>query len=325
PYLGIALAGPITWFNIVFLPGIFGFLVWELKENWRLYAANRRPHLSPVPVGSHGETIARLMRLGLHSGTLPKRFRQMRRLEQKDASFRRFSLRRAAGEQLEHVERDVQRFVERELLALLQHHPMWQEAQLVCSKIEAASNSLQIEIRAERLGRQPVVLLMQEQSGWIVSTVYDDGWLRYASADQLRSFEKALEGFYRKAGVELVREQMEMRLLNHHPYDINEHGLTIWPDGRFDREVSVDLHRRGTVRPVPISEAAVHNLHSLAREQVVFGDSKTLWTQWEEAWRVPPDAPPGELAAAFTERSRHALIRHPGQDSANGRSAQGSV
>ena len=27
PYLGVALAGPITWFNIVFLPGIFGFLV----------------------------------------------------------------------------------------------------------------------------------------------------------------------------------------------------------------------------------------------------------------------------------------------------------
>ena len=25
------------------IPGIFGFLVWELKENWRLYAANRRP------------------------------------------------------------------------------------------------------------------------------------------------------------------------------------------------------------------------------------------------------------------------------------------
>ena len=43
--------------TIAFLiPGIFGFLVWELKENWRLYGANRPRQLKPVPIGHHGET-----------------------------------------------------------------------------------------------------------------------------------------------------------------------------------------------------------------------------------------------------------------------------
>ncbi|MCA9085857.1 MAG: hypothetical protein KDA81_17475, partial [Planctomycetaceae bacterium] len=116
PYLGIALAGPITWFNIVFLPGIFGFLVWELKENWRLYAANRVPTLDPVVIGSHGEDGARLLKPGFHSGTLHKLFSSQRRLERSEASFQRFSQRRAVRESLEHVERDIRRFVERDLI-----------------------------------------------------------------------------------------------------------------------------------------------------------------------------------------------------------------
>jgi hypothetical protein len=31
------------WTIFLLLPGLAGFLVWELKENWRLYAANRPP------------------------------------------------------------------------------------------------------------------------------------------------------------------------------------------------------------------------------------------------------------------------------------------
>ena len=74
-YMNKPLAMSITWFNIVFLPGFFGFAVWELKENWRLFRQNRRGALAAIPVGSHGETIERLLRPGFHSGTLPKLFR----------------------------------------------------------------------------------------------------------------------------------------------------------------------------------------------------------------------------------------------------------
>ena len=59
-----------------FMPGVFGFLVWELKENWRLYEANRSPTLGPV----HRRQPRRdgwsdLLRPGFHSGTLPKLYR----------------------------------------------------------------------------------------------------------------------------------------------------------------------------------------------------------------------------------------------------------
>ena len=43
---------------LVALPGFCGFLVWELKESWRLYEANRPETLRPVLIGDHGEATA---------------------------------------------------------------------------------------------------------------------------------------------------------------------------------------------------------------------------------------------------------------------------
>src|SRR4029453_14992091 len=44
PRLGKAYSEVLVWSTIWLIPGAFGYLVWELKENWRLYAANRPPH-----------------------------------------------------------------------------------------------------------------------------------------------------------------------------------------------------------------------------------------------------------------------------------------
>ena len=55
-----ARATTLVWSTIWLIPGVFGFLVWELKGNWRLYAANRPRTLVPVPIGHHGETVGGL-------------------------------------------------------------------------------------------------------------------------------------------------------------------------------------------------------------------------------------------------------------------------
>ena len=119
---------------------------------------------------------------------------------------------------------------------------------MTCAQVQAASNSLLIQIECEQIPNRPLRLLFQEQSGWFVATVQDAGWLSSVTPELQHSFETALLGFYRKAGVELVREQLERRLVGRHPYDINAEGLVIWPEGQFDKEVTVDLHRRHQVR-----------------------------------------------------------------------------
>ncbi len=44
------VAYPVVTITVLLLPGLAGFLVWELKENWKLYAANHR-HLPHPTVG----------------------------------------------------------------------------------------------------------------------------------------------------------------------------------------------------------------------------------------------------------------------------------
>lgn len=309
PYLGTALARSVTWFNIFFIPGIFGFAVWELKENWRLYLANRKENLTPVPVGSHGETVARLLRPGFHSGTLPKLFRRLRRLEHQSASFKRFSARRAARGRLEHVETAIRSFVERDLIRLLELCPVWSETGLRCGHIHAASNSFSVEIECSLLGETPVVMLFQEQSSWVVASIHETGWLRFASADQLRSFQNAIEGFYRKGGIDLVREQLETNFIHNHPYDINAEGLAIWPNGMFSYELQVDLNRTGPIRPVPSSEASAAGINSAEREAVVFSESNTHWSDWEALWTIPANgASSKSLPAACSQKSSLPVI-----------------
>lgn len=310
PYMGKWLAGVVTGFNIFFLPGIFGFVVWELKENWRLYEANRQKELTPVPVGSHGETVARLLRPGFHSGTLPKLFRRLRRLEHQSASFKRFSARRAGREQLGHVETAVRSFVERDLIRLLELCPVWQHAGLQCGHIHAASNSFAVDLDCTLLGEQPVRLLFQEQSGWVAASIPQTGWLRFASADQIRSFQSAVEGFYRKCGIDLVREQLEISFIGKHPYDINPEGLAIWPNGVFTNELQVDLNRKGVIRPIPASEAAAAGIQAMERDVVVFAESTMLWQEWEALWTpVATSAGADPLPPACSRRTGKPVLR----------------
>lgn len=310
PYFGLALAGAITWFNILFLPGIFGFLVWELKENWRLYATNRVPHLMPVIIGSHGEGGARLLKPGFYSGTLPKLFGRLRRLERKEPSFHRFSERRAHRELLEHAERDIRRFVERDLLQLLSYCSVWDQLNLKCKRVHAASNSFLVEVSCEELGSERLCILFQEQSGWLVATVSEFGFLNHVTPEQLHSFETALRGFYAKAQVDLVREQMERQLVGQHPYDIAVDGLLIWPERQFDRQITCDLHRRHQIRPWPQGLAASYGLQPVSRDLIVFAESKVLWEEWKQVWEPPADSElPEQLQLACFQSARASLLR----------------
>lgn len=314
PYLGLALAGPITWFNIVFLPGIFGFLVWELKENWRLYAANRETALGPVIIGSHGETGGRMLKPGFHSGTLPKLFTRLRRLERKAASFQRFSLRRAFREQLHHAEEEIQHFVQRDLIRVLHYCPVWEEAELHCVHVHAASNSFLVELTANvphAPDEGPLRLLFQEQDGWLVASVADSGWLSRVRPEMQHSFETALQGFYKKAGVELVREQIVRNITGSHPYDICSRGLLVWPDRQFGREISIDLSRRHQLRPLPASMASSYGIQPVSRESGVYADSEFRWVDWQRVWAIPENSESSSaLPLACMQSARRSLLPH---------------
>src|SRR5258708_31508940 len=77
--LGATLGVSFAAFTVLVLPGLAGFLVWEFKENWRLYRKTRPTALHEVSIGQHGETMVGFLKPGFHSGTIPKRFTKLRR------------------------------------------------------------------------------------------------------------------------------------------------------------------------------------------------------------------------------------------------------
>jgi hypothetical protein len=139
PILPKWISIPFVTLTVLLLPGLAGFLVWELKENWKIYAANhsrstnevdvkpglyavRREHLTLVPIepaiiGSHGETLRGFLRRGFHSGTLPKSFDRLRRVMRRQIEHEVETPQRLreAQRHLTEIERTVGVFCDREL------------------------------------------------------------------------------------------------------------------------------------------------------------------------------------------------------------------
>jgi len=292
-YMNKALAMSITWFNVVFLPGFFGFAVWELKENWRLFRKNRWKKLGAIPVGSHGETIERLLRPGFHSGTLPKLFRKMRRLENESASVKRFTKRRETMKKLHHVTEHVQRFVDRDFIALINRCDSQQHGTLICSEIKASTNSLSIALEYTPSERSPLEdtansdaleLVIQEQSGWVVAWTRQNGWLADAPERIHQAFDLALVGFLRKCGVFLVRGQVVSEFAKGRPYDVQDQGLIVWSDDTFKEECFVKLEGPHVSSYDPSLLAKKLGLSEVPDRRWIFAASETSWEQWEKDW-----------------------------------------
>jgi hypothetical protein len=283
PLLGPLRAGTITGFAMAILPGFFGFLVWELKENYKLYRATRPAMLRPVPIGHHGETMSALMKPGLHSGTLPKLWAKLRRAAKKgDPSVEKHHV--AMRELMEAVER----FADRELVALLAASDHWKGGAVHVAHVALGSNRVRVELARDGQA-EPCTIAFEEQSGWLVAGVARPGWAAALDGDQRVIFENALAGLYERAGVDLVREQIEAALPPGTPYDIADEGLVVWPEG-FATERVYDLQGRGTLTATVRGEPAAGEAPPppIERSAIVFHEQGIAWKDWVAAWSGEP-------------------------------------
>jgi hypothetical protein len=283
---GSALADGFAAFTVFVLPGLAGFLVWELKENWKLYRASRPKALRPVAIGHHGETMGRFLRPGIHSGTIPKAFLKLRR-----AAWHRDEAGVAKHkEAIHHVEEAIHNFADRELVSILVEAAFARD--LAVAAIDIASNRVTVELSCASAGPGVVAIGFDEQSGWLVAGVRGAGWLAALDARRRAIFELALSGFYRLAGAELVREQLEA-VLACTTYDIADDGLLLWPDGDYSSEIVYDLASR-TLAPTVRGREPRGPVPSFAGKRALFGRESLAWAQWDAAWQrvaageVPP-------------------------------------
>ena len=267
------------------IPGVFGFLVWEFKENWRLYRANQPPGLRPRAAGGHGETVPRLLRPGFHSGTLPKLYARLRRVG-------------AAGlgkprEELHHVGEAMRRFVERNLLAVLAGSRTWgMETPLHIGIIHLASNRVRVELARPGHAGRSIYLDLEEHAGRLLAGVATsleyaaprgNGWLDSLTQNQARAFADALAGFYKACGVDLVREQIAASLPPGSRFAVHGEGLVVeTADGGAG--AVFDLGAEGRTPPRPVEGLAPARLRALDMGKLVFARQTILWEDWSAAW-----------------------------------------
>ena len=164
------------------IPGIFGFLVWELKENWRLYAANRRRRTSPVMIGSHGENMPRLLKPGFHSGTLPKRYAKLRRAERHARAGGSWRAVHKHLQALRRAELSLRRYVEREFLELFAESQCWQAPPSRSKRFAWARIPCGFRWRCSGLADGPLQIAMEVESGWLLAGVTEPGWVERLAA-----------------------------------------------------------------------------------------------------------------------------------------------
>ncbi|MEN6405137.1 MAG: hypothetical protein ABFC77_01575 [Thermoguttaceae bacterium] len=286
--LSLTLDKPLAWTVataiITSIPGVFGFLVWELKENWRVYAANRRRGLSPAPIGSHGETMVRLLKPGFHSGTLPKRFAKLRQAERRARLSGRWQTVRKHAQTLHHIELFVRNYVERDFLALLQESRAWAGRAIALDEIWLGTASLQLIFRGGDSSTRLRVKL-EVESDLLIAGLAEAGGCRQLSPRQQRALATALLGLYKSFGVDLVREQIASLLVAPTPpYDMTPQGLVVWPDGRWDVEVLYDLRDDAWIAPQSVRGLAREPMPTLQRPQILLNEVFVSWDDWVKVW-----------------------------------------
>lgn len=286
PFMGQVPAYAFVYINLTLLPDAVGFLFWEMKENWKMYKANRPKHLKPVVVGSHGETIEALLVPGLHSGTIPATFARLRRAEQEAFASANRRKVRASLRTLEEIEDHIRRFIEREMIALAERSEAWQGGILSCRRIHLANNCIDWDVHHRDFPAEPFALRWEWRPPWLIGAVRSLGWLEQCDGERLWSFVASLAYLYKLAGIQLVREQIATAL--DHPdltFEIRGERLAIYRDRDEPPVAFYELHglddRLAPRKPDGSTDDA---LPVLDRRAVDFSQCPIAWQEVVETW-----------------------------------------
>jgi hypothetical protein len=302
-YLTEPGAGLLVMGTLWLLPDACTFLFWEMRENWRLYRANRPDALRPVPVGDHGETVRGLLHWGFHSGTVPRLYAKLRAAEREATRTDVWRDARTYRAALRAVAEAVGRFVTRDFVEVLNDRESgWSGPPLTVGKVLLGTNRIRLELEAADAA--PAWLEWEDRSGWLVAGWAEPGFLAALSDDQVRVFGNALAYLYKRAGVDLARERVRAELPKEAKhFDIGPDGLLVWYGTRESTPLLYDIsdpavqlrpRRAGQRQPTtgPVLDAA----------RLLFNRFPLTWSQWTDVWRppVPGDKPP-RLGPSGTE------------------------
>jgi hypothetical protein len=251
------------------IPGIFGFLVWELKENWKLYRANAAKQLNPVVIGSHGEKMRALLRPGFHSGVVPKTFAKWRRASQAG----NLPKARHWEHYLHHIVEALERLVSRELVPYLNASTRACGTVFSSDHPHLSTNKVRFPFHVSGLPNA-IVVAIEERAGWIIGSIEQRGPLDELASSCQTAFADMALGLYKLCGVHVTREQTAAVVgpQGYH-FDATEDGLNIVErDGQtkfydYDDGIELGLHQR-----------------KISDYPLMLSDRPIDWSAWVNHW-----------------------------------------
>jgi hypothetical protein len=272
-------------------PGIFGFLAWEFKENWKLYKANRSAALKPVRAGSHGESLAQFLRPGLHSGTIPKIFHKLRK-SHADPATPASTARHL--ESAHHVHHALVAFFEREFIALLNQHPLFKDTPVTLGPVHLASTLIRVEFDLKMsdaaLSATPLTLSFEQRAAWVIAGVDEPGWTTDLSPDRAQLLAAALLGLYKMAGADIVREHVASLFPADTKFDFRRNDLVVWPTPDFTVEATYPITDDRPLTPHYTDGARTAvALPTLQPHDILFRKVPLPRTAWIQLWQSRPN------------------------------------
>ncbi len=299
PYLGETLASLLVMGTLWLLPDAVTYLLWEMRENWRLFRANRPTALKAVAVGQHGETVKGLLHRGFHSGTVARLYARLRGAEREAARTDNWREARTYRQALKELEEAVRRFVTRELVAILNPGPRdagWGGPPLGVGEVHLSTNRIRFELTAGA-GRESAWLEWEDRSGWLVAGWSDTGFLADLSPGPARDFENALAYLHRRAGVDLIREQVRSVLPLAAHFDVSPQGLLVWYGPRESTTPALyDLFDPAAeLRPLAPASRRPAPGQAVNARRLLFSRVELTWAEWAGVW-APLGVPGGATA-----------------------------
>lgn len=285
PFLGRFLANAFAGVTVFLMPGLFGFLVWELKENWRLYDSNRSSKLLPIRIGDHGESLVRLLRPGVHSGTAPKLFNRLRHVLRKSQRTGNWNAVNACRARRKNLERQVRRFVDREFCSLLEEGGFSDTFSLHCGEVRVANSRIEFVLRRSADIGPPLLVRFENHGHWLVASFTMPDWLRQLNAEDTRRFAVAMVGLLQAGAVELLENRLQQFIgIDFRWFSYSDTGLIVYPTESVQVQQHVPLSGDKDPSGRPQSgEIDVANVR-LPEIPILLRDKSVRWSEWVATW-----------------------------------------
>jgi hypothetical protein len=202
------------------------------------------------------------------------------------------------------VEEAVCRFVTRDFVEVVNDPESgWTGPKLAAGRVLLGTNRIRLELilTGEGAPLAPAWLEWEDRFGWLVAGWSEPGFLTTLSDDQARVFGNALAYLYKRAGVDLVWDQVRTELPKEARHsDLCPDGLLVWYGARESAAILYDI-----ADPAPQLRPRVPGQRQptagpvLDATRLMFNRVQITWEQWTAVWRPPaPGDKPRRLGPA---------------------------